>query len=68
VPLKVVAGSASAPARPIQRFNQERRIMIGADLAPGVVEAMSKINQLPSCRTCRRACNARQGEQKCRRS
>jgi multidrug efflux pump subunit AcrB len=32
----------------VERFNQERRIMIGADLAPGVVEALSKINKLPT--------------------
>jgi multidrug efflux pump subunit AcrB len=49
VPLKVVADiSFGAGATQIQRFNQERRIMVGADLAPGVVEAMSKINQLPT--------------------
>jgi multidrug efflux pump subunit AcrB len=49
VPLKVVADiSFGAGATQIQRFNQERRIMVGADLAPGVVEALSKINQLPT--------------------
>jgi multidrug efflux pump subunit AcrB len=49
VPLKVVADiSFGAGPAQIQRFNQERRIMVGADLAPGVVEAKSKIDQLPS--------------------
>jgi multidrug efflux pump subunit AcrB len=49
VPLNVVAeiGFGAGPTQ-IQRFNQERRIMIGADLAPGVVEGMSKVNELPS--------------------
>jgi len=49
VPLKVIAdiGFGAGPTQ-IQRFNQERRIIVGADLAPGVVEAMSKINQLPA--------------------
>jgi multidrug efflux pump subunit AcrB len=34
----------------IQRYNQNRRIFIGADLAPGVVksDAMTKINALPT--------------------
>jgi multidrug efflux pump subunit AcrB len=49
VPLKVVADiSFGAGPAQIQRFNQERRIMVGADLAPGVVEAKSKIDELPS--------------------
>lgn len=49
VPLKVVADiSFGAGPAQIQRFNQERRIMIGADLAPGIVEGVSIINQLPS--------------------
>lgn len=49
VPLKVVADiEFGAGPTQVQRFNQERRIMIGADLAPGVVEALSKINELPS--------------------
>jgi multidrug efflux pump subunit AcrB len=49
VPLKVVADiSFGAGATQIQRFNQERRIMVGADMAPGVVEVLSKINQLPT--------------------
>ncbi|PSJ40978.1 efflux RND transporter permease subunit [Allosphingosinicella deserti] len=49
VPLKVVAdiGFGRGPTQ-IQRFNQERRIVVGADLAPGVVEAMSKVNQTPT--------------------
>jgi multidrug efflux pump subunit AcrB len=49
VPLKVVAEiSFGAGPTQIQRFNQERRVVVGADLAPGVVEAMSKIKQLPA--------------------
>jgi multidrug efflux pump subunit AcrB len=49
VPLKVVADiSFGAGPTQIQRFNQERRVVVGADLAPGVVEAMSKIRQLPA--------------------
>jgi multidrug efflux pump subunit AcrB len=49
VPLKVVAEiEFGAGPTQVQRFNQERRIMIGADLAPGVVEALTKINELPT--------------------
>jgi multidrug efflux pump subunit AcrB len=49
VPLKVVAEiSFGAGPTQIQRFNQERRVVVGADLAPGVVEAMSKIRELPA--------------------
>ena len=49
VPLKVVADiSFGAGPAQIQRFNQERRIMVGADLAPGVVEGLSIINSLPA--------------------
>jgi multidrug efflux pump subunit AcrB len=48
VPLKVVADiSFGAGPTQIQRFNQERRVIVGADLAPGVVEAKSKIDALP---------------------
>ena len=49
VPLKVVAdiGFGAGPTQ-IQRFNQQRRIVVGADLAPGVVEALSKIEELPA--------------------
>jgi len=50
VPLSRVADISfgSGPST-IQRYNQERRIFIGADLAPGVVksDAMDKINALP---------------------
>ncbi|MEA3008728.1 MAG: hypothetical protein QOJ91_420 [Sphingomonadales bacterium] len=48
VPLKVVAsiGFGAGPAQ-IQRFNQERRILIGADLKPGVVDKDAIIDQLP---------------------
>lgn len=51
VPLKVVAevSFGSGPTQ-IQRYNQARRILIGTDLAPGVVtsEAQKKIYDLPT--------------------
>ena len=48
VPLKVVADiSFGAGPSVIQRINQERRIMVGADLAPGVVDGETIIEQLP---------------------
>jgi multidrug efflux pump subunit AcrB len=51
VPLKAVAdiGFGSGPTT-INRSNQLRRLAIGADLAPGVVEGdvWAKINQLPT--------------------
>jgi len=48
VPLKVVADiSFGAGPSVIQRINQERRILIGADLAPGVVDGETIVNQLP---------------------
>ena len=51
VPLSRVAeiSFGSGPTT-IQRYNQNRRIFIGADLAPGVVksDAMEKINALPT--------------------
>jgi multidrug efflux pump subunit AcrB len=51
VPLKVVAdiGFGMGPSQ-IQRFNQERRIVISADLAPGAVagEQRAKIMLLPA--------------------
>ncbi|NNC71443.1 MAG: efflux RND transporter permease subunit [Sphingomonadaceae bacterium] len=50
VPLGAVAeiSMGSGPTE-IQRYNQMRRIVIGADLAPGLVtgEAMTQINALP---------------------
>jgi multidrug efflux pump subunit AcrB len=50
VPLARVAdiGFGSGPVS-IQRYNQNRRVFVGADLAPGVVKgpAMAKINALP---------------------
>jgi multidrug efflux pump subunit AcrB len=48
VPLKVVAdvGFGAGPSE-LRRYDQNRRVVIGADLAPGVVEAMSKIDKLP---------------------
>ncbi|HEX9966280.1 MAG TPA: efflux RND transporter permease subunit [Allosphingosinicella sp.] len=66
VPLKVVAdiGFGAGPTQ-IQRFNQERRIVVGADLAPGVVEAMSKINALPTMKNLPAGVKlAEQGQQK----
>ena len=51
VPLKVVAdiGLGSGPSQ-IDRYNQSRRLMIGADLAPGLVsgDVMPRINALPA--------------------
>jgi multidrug efflux pump subunit AcrB len=51
VPLSRVAeiSFGSGPTT-IQRYNQNRRIFVGADLAPGVVKsvAMEKINALPT--------------------
>jgi multidrug efflux pump subunit AcrB len=48
VPLKVIADiSVGAGPSIIQRINQERRVMVGADLAPGVVDGETIINQLP---------------------
>lgn len=48
VPLRLVAeiGFGSGPTE-IQRYNQQRRIVIGADLAPGVVTASEEIDALP---------------------
>jgi multidrug efflux pump subunit AcrB len=51
VPLKVVAEiTFGAGPSIIQRINQERRVMVGADYAPGVVEGEAIINQLPIMR------------------
>ncbi|MGZ8421233.1 MAG: efflux RND transporter permease subunit [Allosphingosinicella sp.] len=48
VPLKVVASiSFGAGPAQIQRFNQERRILVGADLKPGVVDKEAIIEALP---------------------
>ncbi|HEX2762436.1 MAG TPA: efflux RND transporter permease subunit [Allosphingosinicella sp.] len=66
VPLKVVAdiGFGAGPTQ-VQRFNQQRRIVVGADLAPGVVEAMSKIKELPSYKNLPAGVeHAKQGQQK----
>jgi len=61
VPLKAVAeiGFGSGPTT-VQRSNQLRRLAIGADLAPGVVEGdvWAKVNQLPAVK------NLPQGVQK----
>jgi multidrug efflux pump subunit AcrB len=49
VPLNSVARlTFGAGPSVIQRFNQERRIMISSDLAPGVIEWLPILNQLPS--------------------
>ncbi|MDX3900999.1 MAG: efflux RND transporter permease subunit [Sphingobium sp.] len=51
VPLKVVADiSFGEGPTQIRRYNQIRRIVVGADLAPGLVtsQAMQKINALPT--------------------
>ncbi len=53
VPLKVVADiEFGAGPTQIRRYNQIRRVVVGADLAPGIVtsQAMSKINALPTMR------------------
>ncbi|HEY0626671.1 MAG TPA: efflux RND transporter permease subunit [Allosphingosinicella sp.] len=48
VPLKVVADiSFGAGPSVIQRIDQQRRVMVGADLAPGVVDGETIINELP---------------------
>ncbi|TKD51975.1 efflux RND transporter permease subunit [Sphingomonas baiyangensis] len=53
VPLRVVAdiGFGAGPTR-IDRINQQRRLTIGADLAPGVIsgDAMKAIDALPTMR------------------
>jgi multidrug efflux pump subunit AcrB len=51
VPLRVVADvSFGAGPTTIRRYNQARRIVIGADLAPGLVtgQALPKVHQLPT--------------------
>jgi multidrug efflux pump subunit AcrB len=51
VPLKVIADvEFGAGPTQIRRYNQIRRIVVGADLAPGLVtsDAMAKINALPT--------------------
>ena len=60
VPLKVVAEiSFGAGPSIIQRINQERRIMVGADLAPGVVDYRGRSStSCRSCRTCPKASSA----------
>jgi len=49
VPLKVVAeiGFGAGPSV-LRRYNQNRRVAIGADLAPGVVTAAKEIDALPT--------------------
>ncbi|MBS0502216.1 MAG: efflux RND transporter permease subunit [Proteobacteria bacterium] len=51
VPLKVVAEvKFGAGPTTIRRYNQIRRVVVGADLAPGLVtsQAMTKLNALPT--------------------
>jgi multidrug efflux pump subunit AcrB len=49
VPLKVVADIRfGAGPSVLRRYNQNRRIAIGADLAPGVVTAQKEIDALPT--------------------
>jgi len=49
VPLKVVADiSFGAGPSELRRQNQNRRLVITADLAPGIVEAQSMIDKLPA--------------------
>jgi multidrug efflux pump subunit AcrB len=53
VPLKVVADIGfGAGTTELRRYNQQRRILIGADLAPGLVtgDGESAINKLPTMR------------------
>ena len=51
MPLKVVAEiTFSAGPSVIQRINQERRVLVGADLAPGIVDYDSVLAQLPILR------------------
>jgi multidrug efflux pump subunit AcrB len=51
VPLKVVAEvKFGAGPTTIRRYNQIRRVVVGSDLAPGIVtsQAMAKLNALPT--------------------
>ena len=49
VPLRVVADiSFSTGPSVLRRYNQNRRVAIGADLAPGVVTATKQIDALPT--------------------
>lgn len=51
VPLRVVASvSFGAGPTELRRYNQQRRVAIGADLAPGLVsgEAQAKVDEVPS--------------------
>lgn len=51
VPLRVIADiNFGAGPSVIQRINQERRILIGADLAPGVVDKDAILARLPTLR------------------
>ena len=49
VPLKVVADiSFGAGPSILRRYNQNRRVAIGADLAPGVVSGKAVVDELPT--------------------
>lgn len=71
VPLNVVADiSFGAGPTEIRRHNQQRRILIGADLAPGLVsgDAQPKVDNLPSMRALPQGVEkVRLGEQKWQR-
>ncbi|MDQ3524099.1 MAG: efflux RND transporter permease subunit, partial [Chloroflexota bacterium] len=66
VPLRVVADiSFRMGPSSIQRFNQERRVVIGSDLAPGVVAYLPIINELPTMQNLPQGVHrATQGDQK----
>ena len=52
VPLKLVANISFGEGPSIlRRFNQNRRVAIGADFAPGVVTASKEIDALPTMKT-----------------
>ena len=52
VPLKVVADvSFGAGPSVLRRYNQNRRVAIGADFAPGIVTASKEIDNLPIMKT-----------------
>jgi multidrug efflux pump subunit AcrB len=66
VPLRVVADISfrMGPAT-IQRFDQQRRVVIGADLAPGVVAWLPIVSELPTMKNLPQGVvRASQGDQK----
>ncbi len=68
VPLKVVADvSFGASATELRRYNQQRRVVVGADLAPGLVsgDARPKIDALPILKSLPQGVErVRQGDEK----